>query len=137
MAEKSRNYLKHWILDEEDIPKEASLEEWVIWFETHNSARFLAKYERDGYLVSTVFLGMDHNWSGKGPPILFETMVFDDQRWEKPGDGGNRCVDMGEEMCCERYSTKDDALIGHQRHVKELDRKLDYAQAVAATISGS
>lgn len=26
--------------------------------------------------VSTVFLGIDHNHSGKGPPVLFETMVF-------------------------------------------------------------
>ena len=121
------NYRKHWILDEEGIPKEASLEEWAIWFET--DARFLAKYERDGYMISTVFLGIDH--------ILFETMVFDDQRWEKPGDAGNSIADMGAEMCCERYSTKDDALIGHERHVKELDRKLDYAQAVAATISSS
>lgn len=27
-------------------------------------------------VVSTVFLGCDHNWSGEGPPVLFETMVF-------------------------------------------------------------
>lgn len=27
-------------------------------------------------LVSTVFLGLDHNWDDDGPPILFETMVF-------------------------------------------------------------
>lgn len=26
--------------------------------------------------VSTVFLGLDHDTLGKGPPILFETMVF-------------------------------------------------------------
>jgi len=26
--------------------------------------------------VSTVFLGIDHNWSRSGDPILFETMVF-------------------------------------------------------------
>lgn len=27
-------------------------------------------------MVSTVFLGIDHNFFGDGPPILFETMVF-------------------------------------------------------------
>ncbi len=127
--------IKYWILDEDGIPKEASAKAWSAWFEGDN--RFIAKYERDGYMVSTVFLGLDHNWSGKGPPILFETMVFDDQRWLKEGDGGNRVFPMGEEMSCQRYSTKDDALIGHERYVKELDRKLDYAQAVAETISGS
>jgi hypothetical protein len=29
------------------------------------------------YMVSTVWLGQDHNWFG-GPPVLWETMVFDD-----------------------------------------------------------
>ncbi len=28
-----------------------------------------------GVRVSTVFLGLDHNWDG-GPPVLFETMIF-------------------------------------------------------------
>jgi len=26
--------------------------------------------------VSTVFLGLDHNYGPEGPPLLFETMVF-------------------------------------------------------------
>jgi hypothetical protein len=26
--------------------------------------------------VSTVFLGLDHNYLGRGKPLLFETMVF-------------------------------------------------------------
>ncbi len=26
--------------------------------------------------VSTAFLGINHNFTGKGPPVLFETMVF-------------------------------------------------------------
>jgi hypothetical protein len=30
----------------------------------------------DGREVSTVFLGLDHNLSGSGPPLLFETAVF-------------------------------------------------------------
>jgi hypothetical protein len=29
-----------------------------------------------GERLSTVFLGLDHNYSPKGPPILFETMLF-------------------------------------------------------------
>jgi len=126
----------YWILDEDGIPKCVSAQEWGVWLEV-TSNRIIAQYERDGYLVSTIFLGLDHIWSGKGPPVLFETMVFDDQRWGKPGDKGNRIVSLGEEMSCERYSTMDDALIGHERHVKELDRKLDYASAVAASIDGT
>lgn len=26
--------------------------------------------------VSTVFLGVDHNFGGQGPPLLFESMIF-------------------------------------------------------------
>ena len=37
---------------------------------------------RPDYWVSTVFLGLDHNW-GVGPPLIFETMVFKSwPRWK-------------------------------------------------------
>ncbi len=51
------------------------LTEWAKWFETGDR---IVKQDRllDGVLVSTVFLGLDHNWSGTGEPILFETMIF-------------------------------------------------------------
>lgn len=48
--------------------------------------------------VSTVFLGLDHNFGGDGPPILFETMVF----------GGPLTDEM------ERYVTWDEAAAGHK-----------------------
>lgn len=30
----------------------------------------------DGSVVSTVFLGLDHQFFSDGPPLLFETLVF-------------------------------------------------------------
>jgi hypothetical protein len=54
----------------------------------------------DGQRVSTVFLSLDHNWSG-GEPLLFETMIF----------GGPYDTFM------ERYSTYDQAKAGHERIV--------------------
>jgi hypothetical protein len=49
--------------------------EWGRWFETAD--RRVAR-ERVGQIeVSTVFLGLDHDHSGNGPPQLFETMLFD------------------------------------------------------------
>lgn len=53
-------------------------------------------------LVSTVWLGLDHNW-GKGPPLIFETMVFPQRR-------------SGE--YCERYSTEEAAVAGHMAAVR-------------------
>lgn len=51
------------------------------------------------FWVSTVFLGLDHSY-GKGPPILWETMVF----------GGS----MRDEYM-ERYTSEQEALEGHER----------------------
>lgn len=53
--------------------------------------------------VSTVFLGLDHQF-GRGAPLLFETMIF----------GGARDGDQF------RYSTWDEAEDGHAKVVAEL-----------------
>lgn len=49
---------------------------WANQFENANARRIgltkVGKYE-----ISTVFLGIDHNFRGQGEPILFETMVFE------------------------------------------------------------
>jgi hypothetical protein len=74
--------------------------EWRKAFETWD--RTVRKTEVNGLLVSTVWLGMDHNFSQTGPPLIFETMVF-----------GND----GEEYC-ERYATKTEAKKGHNDAVE-------------------
>lgn len=55
-------------------PKPATLMEWAEWMETAD--RHVAVAEIGGVTVSTVFLGLDHQF-GDGPPLLFETMIFD------------------------------------------------------------
>ena len=47
---------------------------WGRWLETAD--RHVAKDTIGPAYISTVFLGLDHNF-GSGPPLLFETMVFD------------------------------------------------------------
>jgi hypothetical protein len=61
-----------------------------------------------GIIVSTVFLGLDHRFVGRGPPILFETMTF----------GGSRDGQMY------RYSSWDDAEAGHEAEVKRVVKAL-------------
>jgi hypothetical protein len=52
--------------------------EWGEFFKDTN-ARILARtFITSKIWVSTVFLGLNHNW-GCGPPILFETMIFGGQ----------------------------------------------------------
>jgi len=75
-----------------------SLEEWGNWF---GKADRKIKVTKVGYItVSTVFLGLDHNFSRKGPPLIFETMTFGDY-----------------EERCHRYATWDEAVQGHKEIV--------------------
>lgn len=62
-----------YILDGRTPQPAESLEAWARWFE--NAERHVADLRDGDIRVSTVFLGLDHNW-GSGPPLLFETMVF-------------------------------------------------------------
>lgn len=69
-------FLKY-ILDENGEPKaERNLERWAKWFEKDVKRRIVRRTPVEDYVVSTVFLGLDHNFSDSGPPVLWETMVF-------------------------------------------------------------
>ncbi len=74
--------------------------EWGSWFETAN--RHVGLDIFGDVRVSTVFLGLDHNF-GNGEPLLFETMVFGG-----PLDGEQ-----------ERYCTWDEAEAGHKVMVEK------------------
>ena len=51
---------------------------WARWFESAHQTgqRFVRQNRMNGILISTIFLGIDHNFFGSGPPILWETMIF-------------------------------------------------------------
>lgn len=67
--------------------------------------RRVAIWKSSDVTVSTVFLSIDHQW-GDGPPLIFETMVF----------GGPLDSE------CERYSTEQEAIEGHERWVEKAKR---------------
>lgn len=64
----------HYILNENGQPIPADLDTWARWFEKRD--RILKQEWIGRSWVSTVFLGLDHNYSEEGPPILWETLVF-------------------------------------------------------------
>ena len=93
---------KYILKGHEAVP--ADLMEWAQWFETAD--RTVAKAQLPGDVsVSTVFLGLNHDFLGDGPPILFETMIF----------GGP--LDLEEA----RYATWDEAEEGHAAMVKRAE----------------
>jgi hypothetical protein len=81
---------------------EPDLMKWAGWFENADKERRVALTERDGVMVSTVFLSLDHNFVRRGPPLLYETLVR----------GGDHDGEM------DRYSTKEEAVAGHEQMVK-------------------
>lgn len=105
----------NYILDCEGNPVPCiNISAWARWFEGSSDQRRLAYddvVDSDGELVSvsTVFLGMDHNFVDDGPPILWETMIFglgDDQEYQ------------------ERYTSKEAALEGHQKAIQYVRGEL-------------
>lgn len=74
--------------------------QWVELLVPENQR--VAKSEVGEAVVSTVWLGLDHNFGGDGPPLIFETMILggtlDQQQW--------------------RYSTEAEARAGHEHAVK-------------------
>ena len=95
-------------IEQDGVPiLELDLYTWAHWFETHDTMVAQTKY------VSTIFLGVNHNMSGVGPPLLYETMVF--------------CGDIDCDKYQERYATREDAELGHKRVVALVQKELERA----------
>ncbi len=86
---------------------------WLIGYHTRTEVyKRIALDDIGLYRVSTVWLGANHNWTGVGPPIIFETMVF--------------LAGSSEDWGMHRYATEEQALAGHEAvcaEIRELDRQ--------------
>ncbi|MCP4900176.1 MAG: hypothetical protein GY906_24660 [bacterium] len=108
----------YYILDQDGNP--------VVCFDVRQWGEWFGKAERKvdetairaGIRVSTVFLGLDHAFGG-GRPLIYESLVF----------GGK----LDQEM--RRYSTKEEALKGHERLVKEVEAEELTSQAVGKAVN--
>ncbi len=90
--------------------KPLDLMEWANLFEDFEY-RQVGDSLVDGIRVSTVWLGLDHNFGRVGPPLIFETMMFD---WKDD----NRGQDFQW-----RYSTLEQAQAGHANAVKQMENE--------------
>jgi len=112
----------HWILDDDLNLIEVDLMTWARWLEEQDkrgeqNRRIIRRTTfPDGTMVSTVFLGLNHNY-GDGPPLLFETMICGP-------DGAWQDYQM-------RYATLESARAGHEiartraRQILMLDAMLE------------
>ena len=91
-----------YILDGHTPVQVFDLMEWARWYQVAD--RHVDETRIGRIRISTVFLGIDHNWYGPNhPPVLYETMVF----------GGGF---LNEEMM--RYCTWAEAEAGHKDMVE-------------------
>ena len=90
-----------YILDGHNPVEEPDLMTWGLWME--HADRRVAHTVQLELSVSTVFLGLDHQY-GDGPPLLFETMAFFNGQSEDQ----------------DRYSTWEEAEKGHAEMVRRV-----------------
>lgn len=85
-----------------------TFDQWAKSFDDTTLKRVAYTTTWNGFHISTVWLGLDHQF-GLGPPLIFETMVFP--------KFGFRQLDMA------RYSTEAQAISGHKAMVSKWSRK--------------
>lgn len=90
---------KLYVLDDDGVPLQVDdVFVWAEWYEHAKEQRIVRQTKKNGVLVSTVFLGIDHSFSrSRAAPILWETLVF----------GGEHDGET------ERYIARADAVKGH------------------------
>ena len=95
----------YYILDDKRAVK-CDLMVWAKWMES-GVDRHVADTTKNGVRISTVFLGLDHNYfSGNNDnPLIFETMAFNAK---------------GDDIFCERCSTWEQAEAQHEKICKQV-----------------
>ena len=109
----------NYILDERGEPvAEPDLFTWAEWLEEAYRTRslHLADDSIGPYRVSTIFLGLDHQFGVGGPPVLWETIIFGTEEEFEIIPGKRRKCRKPVHVF--RYTSKAEALEGHARAVK-------------------
>lgn len=99
--------------------RQGRLMNMTTWVATHSDPdyRIVAQHYVRGWMISTIWLGVDHRFIMSGAPVIFETMIF------PPGDEAGGRGAMSEDYM-ERYSTEDAAQAGHDRALSWVREKL-------------
>jgi hypothetical protein len=116
--EKSRYYI---LIDKITVP--STFQGWCDWCEAYwdSGDRIVAYTKTDIIEVSTVFLGINHNFRFDGSaPLLFETMAF--HKLDAPRKVFNLEVEWDGQECM-RCSTWEEAELQHRLMVTEVISK--------------
>lgn len=107
LPRKLKTKFSQFVLKDKKPIRTEDIKEWGKFME---SKERILKQDvlKNNFWVSTVFLGIEHRFIGKGKPVLFETMAFDKK--------GGSSVDE------RRYTTYTGAMLGHKNMVKKWQK---------------
>ena len=96
----------HMYIEVDGKPVPVDTLEGAAWLEEHTEDRIVGNDEVDGVHVSTCFIAINHQFHPDGPPLVYETLVRGD-----------------DDMYIRRYSTREEARVGHNRVLNKLRMK--------------
>ena len=99
------------LVDKKPVPIDSYIEDLLISM-NDDEMRRVAFDDIGPFSISTVFLFMNHNFTGNGKPVLFETMVF---------QNGSEVYEEDFELM-DRYCTWDEATKGHKKICNDVRR---------------
>jgi hypothetical protein len=103
-----------YILDGKMAVRCYSLMDRAVWCKAHD--KHIADDTVADIRISTIFLGLDHNFGDRGDPLLFETMVF---------------LPDGDSVSQVRYFTYGEAEAGHKELVELVKKQVDATDRIA------
>jgi hypothetical protein len=108
--------------------KPIELMEWARLLDDHDYK--IIKQETVGrYFISTVWLGLNHNWIREGLPLIFETMIFHENK-----ESFSEEDPFGDYI--ERYYTEEEALSCHEALVNKIKQFLEEEKAMDSQQEG-
>lgn len=93
-----------------------AMEDWARLHADREYQRIAQHWVR-GWMVSTVWLGIDHGFGLSDAPLIFETMIF------PPGDEAGE-FGVWDGQYCERHPTEEAAQAGHDRALSLVCERL-------------
>lgn len=112
MIKKPQPLSIYYRLNEDNKAIPCSLLEWSDYIKSPVLSRIVKQEQILDHMVSTVFLGINHNFFDDGKsPHIFETMIFPKETLS--------------DIYCERYSTWEQAEKGHQKAIEWLKKEME------------